>query len=79
VRHQDDRHQPSASGDHDQRSAPELAAKREAEEVVVDHVHAMLARLDADGNLAYELVESPPLADDWPTYEDFEPGDVSVN
>jgi len=59
---------------------PDLAAKREAEEVVVvDHWHATLAEPDADGVWDYELMESPPLAEDWPEYEDFEPSSFSVN
>jgi len=58
---------------------PELAAKREAEEVVVDHWHATLVEPDSDGVWDYELMESPCLTEDWPGYEDFEPSAFSVN
>jgi hypothetical protein len=58
---------------------PELAAMREAEEVEVDHWHATLVTPDADGVWDYELMESPALADDWRTYDDFWPSEFSMN
>jgi hypothetical protein len=39
----------------------------------VEHFHATLATLDADGGWVYALMESPDLADEWQTYEPFEP------
>ena len=49
----------------------------DAREGEVDHWHATLARPDANGSTwAYELMESPVLAEDWSTYQPFEPGSV---
>jgi len=49
-------------------------------EVEVEHWHATLAKPDADGSRwTYVLMESPVLAEDWPTYEPFEPGEMSLN
>ena len=45
----------------------------------VEHWHATLARPEADGAWHYRLMESPVLAEDWPTYEPFEPGSISLN
>jgi hypothetical protein len=45
----------------------------------VEQWHATLASLDADGGWAYTLMESPVLAEDWPTYQPFESGSVSLN
>src|SRR5260370_39991901 len=46
---------------------------------MVDHWHGTLARPDADGTWDYELMESPVLAEDWPTYQPFELPAVSLN
>ncbi len=51
----------------------------DAGDVEVEHWHATLARPDGDGAWAYELMESPVLAEDWPTYEPFELPEVSLN
>lgn len=58
---------------------PELAAMRDAEEVVVDHWRATLVEPGADGVWDYEEIESPCLTEDWSGYEDFEPSSYSVN
>jgi len=52
----------------------------DAREAEVEHWHATLANPNANGSTwAYRLMESPVLAVDWPTYEPFELGSISLN